>query len=395
MNKRILWIINGGEVYGERRAIVSLMSGVRAAGWEAEAVSLLEGGCTEELRAAGLPVSCMGLGDSPGMHLARSRVGRGWQLLRLLGHQGTIRRAVAKEIARRQPMAVHVLDKNILPGVARAARELVVPCFWEMTAVVGSGYAWDLNRRLHGRLIRRGRLHTLANSRYTAESLGEVGRPVQVMYLGVDEERFDPARVVAVDRGSMGIPADAPVFVIVARVDPTKGQGMFLEALQRAGRGDEHLMLVGAETGSLEVDRLAARALALGMGHRVHCVPRTGEPERYLAMADVAVNARIDAEPFGLSVVEAMMMGKPVLVHALGGPAETVEDRISGWHIAAATLADFAEGIQRALADHEKWACMGAAARQRALKQFSLAAQAKWYLDYVQQTCGVSECGDG
>jgi glycosyltransferase involved in cell wall biosynthesis len=383
--KSILWVINGAEVFGEKRAVVSLVAGVRAAGWEAQVISLQEGECAHELREAGVPTTCLGLGDSPGMHLARSRLGKVWELAKLQVHQRKIRRRIRQEVRARAPAAVHVLDKNILPAVGWATRKERVPCFWELTAVLGGHYPFNLNQRLHQWLVRRFDLHPLANSRHTAHTLGDARRPAEVMYLGVDERRFDPARRFSVTREGLGIPSDAPVFAIIARVDGSKGQATFLEALATAGGGEEHLLLVGAQKGAEEVGRIAERARVLGMSSRVHLVPQTSEPEGYMALSDVVVNAYPGAEAFGLSVVEGMMMGRPLLVHALGGPAETVVDGESGWHVGRATVEAFAAGIRRALADRPRWKEMGAAARRRALERFTLRTQARWYLDQVEK----------
>ena len=84
---------------------------------------------------------------------------------------------------------------------------------------------------------------------------------------------------------------------------------------------------------------------------RRHFAGWTKEPERYYDAIDFAVNSRIDPEPFGLSVVEAMLAGRPVLVHALGGPAETVVDGVTGWHVAEATSESFAAGLRRIMQD--------------------------------------------
>ena len=88
-----------------------------------------------------------------------------------------------------------------------------------------------------------------------------------------------------------------------------------------------------------------------GMADRLHFAGLVPDPERYYDAIDIAVNSRITPEPFGLSVVEAMMMGRPVLVHALGGPAETVVDGVTGWHVNDPSAESFAAGIERALSD--------------------------------------------
>jgi glycosyltransferase involved in cell wall biosynthesis len=382
---KILWLIHGGEVYGEKRAVCSLMEGVRASGWTAEAASLTNGECVEALRDAGIPVTCMEAGDSPGMHRARGKTGRIREAAKLLAHQIHLGPKIRKAIRTSSPDAVHVLDKNILPAVAWAAAREKKPCMWEMTAGLGRGYAFDLNGRLHRLLVRLWGVHPLANSAYTAATLAGAKCKVEVMYLGMDTQVFDPGRTFGVTREALGIPADACVFAIVARVDPSKGQLLFLKAMAEVGDGAMHLLLVGVKPGSEEVAKIEAFAEAHGLKERVHLVGLTTEPEAYIAVADVMVNARVDAEPFGLSTVEGMVMGKPSLVHALGGPAETVIDGENGWHMQEATVEAFAAGIRRALEDRARLGEIGAAGRGRAMKFYTLKAQAERYRALVMK----------
>ena len=384
---KVLWVIHGNESYGERRAVGSLMRGVRAAGWQAEALSLTRGDCYQEVVADGFSVTCLDMHNTPGMHLARNRPGRLMQFLKLAAHQFPVRRKVLAEIRLRRPDVVHVLSKNILPAVAWAARRAHVPGFWEMTAVVGDDFPLGLNRRIYRLMSNHYDLQVLANSRYTAGTLPRLRRPAKVMYLGADIVQFDPDRSFPLTRANLKIPEDALVYVIVSRIDPRKGQQVFLESVRRVNDRRIHVVLVGDaavpahEAFVLDLKRTFGAALE----GRVHFTGLSTQPEAYLALADVGVHSGCDVEAFGLSVVEAMIMGKPVLVHALGGPSETVEDGRTGWFVNAPTVEAFAAGIRRSLADLGNWKQMGIAARQRALADYTHAQQARRYQEFVQE----------
>jgi glycosyltransferase involved in cell wall biosynthesis len=284
-----------------------------------------------------------------------------------------------------------------------------------MTGVLSGGYGLDLNRRIYRGLVRRYNIHVLANSRHTQDSLGIPGNDVQIVYLGVDPDRFDSARIAPVSRDQIGpvagspghpaipsnaagIPPESIVFVIVARLEPAKGQSVFLEGMLQTQDPRLNLVQVGGDPDGSEAHRMRAivasfQAAASGeqggagrggdASRRLHFVPFTPEPERFVAMADIVVHAGLVPESFGLSVVEAMMMGKPVLVHALGGPAETVVDGQCGWHVSQPTPEAFRQGILRALADRPRWPTLGAAARRRALEHFSIQAQVARYQETV------------
>ena len=97
------------------------------------------------------------------------------------------------------------------------------------------------------------------------------------------------------------------------------------------------------------------------------------------------MNSRLGAEPYGLTIVEAMLMQRPVLAYATGGPSETIEDERTGWLIQSPSVTAYQEGIKRALAARSEWAEMGCYARDRALRLFSLQESARAYAAILEQ----------
>jgi len=90
-----------------------------------------------------------------------------------------------------------------------------------------------------------------------------------------------------------------------------------------------------------------------------------------LALADVLVSSNtVKPESFGLTLIEAMAMGKPVVAKPFGGAKEIVVYGENGFFAAGDTPADFAEAIAKAFVvpfDSVK-------IRESALRRFSLAA---------------------
>jgi len=68
----------------------------------------------------------------------------------------------------------------------------------------------------------------------------------------------------------------------------------------------------------------------LGLDGRVEMIGFCEDVEAELARLDVVVHASTVPEPFGQVVVEAMGAGRPVVVPDRGGPAEVVEDEVTG-----------------------------------------------------------------
>jgi glycogen(starch) synthase len=110
----------------------------------------------------------------------------------------------------------------------------------------------------------------------------------------------------------------------VGKVVATKGVPELLEAFALAAREEGELRLTILGDGTL-VGSLKARAQELGVAERVtfqDAVP----PERvfeFLHEHDVLVHPS-KSETFGMTIVEAVAAGMPVLVTRCGGPQETL-----------------------------------------------------------------------
>jgi glycosyltransferase involved in cell wall biosynthesis len=80
---------------------------------------------------------------------------------------------------------------------------------------------------------------------------------------------------------------------------------------------------------------------------------------------DVVVHASAN-EPFGLTIVEAMALGKPVVAAASGGPLEIVSDGVDGLLVPHGDAGGLAAAVMRLLGDPELAARLGEAAQHRA-----------------------------
>jgi glycosyltransferase involved in cell wall biosynthesis len=96
----------------------------------------------------------------------------------------------------------------------------------------------------------------------------------------------------------------------------------------------------------------------------------------WMAASDLVVCPSRD-EPFGLVVVEALALGRCVLVSDSGGPAEIVEDGVSGVHFRTGDAAALAEAALRLLDDPERRERLAAEGRRRAAMRYDPGASSR------------------
>ena len=194
----------------------------------------------------------------------------------------------------------------------------------------------------------------IAPSRYVAAILEreyDVPRSsVRVVHNGVDTARFVPADG-----------ARAPIVLSVSRLSAQKGLTHLLAAFERvrAVIPDARLEIAGDGPERARLERLAGEGVRF-LGH----VPHAELPALY-GRAAVFVSASLH-EPFGLTTLEAMACGTPVVVSPLGGTAELVDEGESGLVRPPHDPAALAGAIAELLGDPARRDAMGRAAAARA-----------------------------
>jgi len=160
-----------------------------------------------------------------------------------------------------------------------------------------------------------------------------------------------------------------------------KGVPEFLDLARRLdGRGDVRFTLV-LNADDTEISKYLSKG---SVPQNVDVYPRTDAPEHFYATADVLLNlSRVDQciETFGLTIVEGMAFGLPVIAPPVGGPSEIVTHGQEGFLVDSRD-GDELESKLMALVDHPNMAqAMSEAARRRArdftVKRFAEALRAQ------------------
>jgi glycosyltransferase involved in cell wall biosynthesis len=193
-------------------------------------------------------------------------------------------------------------------------------------------------------------------------ALGVPAGNVTVVPSGVDTALFRPDGPAVCRTNAMRR------IVSVGRLVPRKGFDHMIKAMTRLP--DAELVILGGQHGGLDADpearRLHELARVRGVARRVRLVgpvPAADLPAWYRSADLLACTPWY--EPFGLTPLEAMACGTPVVTYAVGGLADTVVDGKTGRHIAPGDLAGMVAAVRELLDDDGMRRQFGEAAASR------------------------------
>ena len=203
---------------------------------------------------------------------------------------------------------------------------------------------------------------------------------IRVCYNGVDPQKYSPkasSKQIKELRSSYGLKDDDLMILFIGRLVGVKGVDKLIMAMPHVLQRIPNAKLVIVGLGGLQdylVNLVRTIKLQDFIKFRFEFLP---EEERILhyAACDIAVFPSL-YEPFGIVVLEAMSMERPVVVGAAGvsGMREIVipcgEDQC-GYHVNPDNPADIAWGITSALESTEKKEWLGKNGRRRVLDEFT------------------------
>ena len=198
-----------------------------------------------------------------------------------------------------------------------------------------------------------------------------------VLYEGLSLAEFRGDVTGARIRAELGIDTATPLIGFVGRLDPWKGLDVFIRAaaIVHTRLPAAHFLVAGDAPKGYENQARSMRELAerSGLTGQIHfCGFRHGfrDIPELMASLDVLCHTSVRPEPFGLVLIEAMAMSRPVVATRMGGPLEIIVDGDSGFLIPPNRPELLAESVYGLLANPDSMQRMGRAARVRIESRF-------------------------
>jgi len=257
-----------------------------------------------------------------------------------------------------------------LPAIGIIARMVSpVPVVYTEHGIVSS---YRAPTRLANRLTYRRNAAVIAVSRAVADSTAGYGGPTPIVIpngVGVDVAPAAAARA----RAELGLMPHDPLVVHVGNIRPEKGHEILIgaAAILSRRRPDLTIASIGLEVVPGDLERLRASARRAGAGDTIHFLGSRADALDFVAAADVYAHPSTD-ESFGLAVLEAMALERPVVAAAAGGVPDIVHGEKTGILVPPGDPGALAAGIERLLDDPETAARLATAAHRVATRQYSI-----------------------
>ncbi len=280
---------------------------------------------------------------------------------------------------------VNTLFNLQAPVAAWLARR---PLVWHAREMLPGSRVYAVLCRLAARLATR----VIAISSAVAADQWRCGDRLRIVLNGTDLKAFETPAEGRPVREALGIQPGRPVVTVLGRLEPWKGQHVLIEAVPGVlKKAPETVFLI---VGGVAVNKpdygpgLKARCHELGIEEHVRFTGIRRDIPEILAATDILALPTVTPEPFGLTVIEAMAAGRPVVATAAGGPLDTVIDGETGLLTAPGDAADLAGKLGWLLARPEEARAMGRRGRERAFTCFAMDRVAREVAAVLEEAAG-------
>ena len=237
------------------------------------------------------------------------------------------------------------------------------------------------------RLLRRGVNKIVTVSEDGRHELSRLsGLPVQqigTIANGVDTDFFVPATNRASARLALGVPVNARVIIVVARLAPEKDLGTLLHAFSIVQHQlpSAALWIVGDGP---EKERLTALSHELSCADQIRFWGARSDVRNLLQAADVFALTSL-SEGLSIALIEAAACGLPIIATNVGGNPQIVNAPAGGQLVEPRNPEAFATALLAVLNDTPCRQAMAIAARQHAIDGFSLDRMMNGYISLYEQ----------
>lgn len=375
--KKILYLHAGAEMYGADKVLLDLLKNLDKTQFSPYVVLPTEGVLIEALKQNGIPIQVM---KYPIMRRKYFNIKGGFNYIFDFFKFSRKLTRFAKE---NSIDIIHTNTAAVLEG-CYVSKRLHLPQLWSIHEIIVSP---QLMYKFTSKIISRYSAVVVTDSMAVKKHLEKSGyftkNQPQVIYNGVDSDRFKPSNNSEYLYNEWNIPKNAKIIGMMGRVNSWKGQHDFLKAAELVMRDDPsvYTVMVGSAFVGEEwrEEQLREKIDNSPYKNRIVFVGYRTDSEAIYKLLDVFVLPSTRPDPLPTVVLEAMATGKPIVGYRHGGVCEMVKDGYNGLLADVGLPEDLANKVQSILNDNELRTVMGKRSRSRLLENFSLEAYVNNY----------------
>ena len=191
--------------------------------------------------------------------------------------------------------------------------------------------------------------------KYIRKNYELIKNNIEVVYRGVDIERFTPENVSEGRVESLfqqyPLPLEKCIILLPGRLSRIKGHAVLLDALTYLKSEDWICLFVGAIGNENQeyVKELYEHAAELKIRNRLYIFEECMDMAALYKMSNIVVCPTIVPEAFGRVIAEAMAMERPVIASDHGGAKEIIEHQVNGFLFNNKSPKDLADALEHVM----------------------------------------------
>ncbi len=296
---------------------------------------------------------------------------------------------LARFIRRERIDLLHANSNNAHLYGGLAARWAGIPCVWHCRDLVELGWLGTWMMAWATAVIAISEAVKLHLCQYGAEA------KIVTVHNGLDGAAFQKGTDDLAVRREWRILDDEFLVGMAGQLVPWKNHALFLKAAGRIASviPEARFLIAGANLFDHDPDyeaRLRTLAEEEGLDGRLIFTGYRADMGSVLASLDLLIHPAAK-EPLGRVILEAMSLGKPVIAIDSCGPAEIIHSGLDGFLVPPGDDGEMAEKAIALWRDRDQAARIGAAARERIRRDFSISQSAEKIEPVYESVLGA--CG--
>lgn len=340
--ERVLFVDHTGQIGGAELILLDVVQGRN----ESSAFLFERGPLAQALAERGLSV----ITSRWGLGLSTFRRDSSWmKALPLAGGLAAITAELARVARGHDVVYANSQKAFVLSAIANVVARK--PLIWHLHDIISPVHFGAMQRRTQVFLANRVAAKVIVPSEAAAAAFIAAGGRralVEIVPNGLSVEPVPVSRQEL--RQRLGLPS-GPLVGVFSRLAQWKGQHVLVEAL--AQLPGVHGVIVGdALFGEQDYAAQLKRQVAeLGLADRIHFLGHRRDVPLLMQAVDVMVHPSIDPEPFGRTLVEAMLAGVPVIATDAGAAPDILEHGRAGLLVPPGDARALAEALDAVLSE--------------------------------------------